>query len=339
MRRVGWTCQQVLFWGIIAFLGSYWMAERLQAQENKWAVVVHGGAIGQLSPAARDRRAQMEASLERVVGKAAAELSEGRASLDVVEMVVKLLEDDPLFNAGRGAVLNADGQQELDASIMDGRRLDCGAVAAVRTVKNPISLARLVMEKTPHVLLVADGAEAFADQMQVTRADPEYFRTPDRVREWQRALGREQNDMGAAGQPSADLLFGTVGCVARDRSGNLAAATSTGGIALKKFGRVGDSPIIGAGTYADNQTCAVSCTGKGEEFIRRAIAFQVAAHMRLRQVSLDEAVLAALDQLPPASGGLIAVDRDGNVTARFNTPGMARAWATSDQAPRVVVGP
>jgi beta-aspartyl-peptidase (threonine type) len=314
------------------------MTDALQAEEGRWAVAIHGGAMGSLSAESQDRRAQMEASLERVLQKAVAELAAGDSSLDVVERVVKALEDDPLFNAGRGAVLNADGQHELDASIMDGRTLQCGAVAAVRTVKNPIALARLVMEKTPHVLLVANGAEAFAEQMHVARADAEYFRTPERVSEWERLRRRQPSPDGQAALSESDLPFGTVGCVARDRSGNLAAATSTGGIVFKKYGRVGDSPIIGAGTYADNQTCAVSCTGRGEEFIRRGVAFQVSLQMRLRQVPLDQAAQAVLDQLPPASGGLIAVDHHGNVVARFNTPGMARALASSGQPPQVVVG-
>ncbi|GIW95525.1 MAG: hypothetical protein KatS3mg110_3566 [Pirellulaceae bacterium] len=334
MRSQAW-CPVLV--SIVVLYGSQCMTETLQAEEGRWAVAIHGGAMGRLGPDGQQRRAQMEASLERVLQKAVAELTAGASSLDVVEMVVKALEDDPLFNAGRGAVLNADGHHELDASIMEGRNLRCGAVAAVRTVKNPISLARLVMEKTQHVLLVAEGAEAFAEQMQVARAEPEYFRTPERVSEWERLRSRQSPD-GQAFLRESDLPFGTVGCVARDRSGNLAAATSTGGIAFKKFGRVGDSPIIGAGTYADNQTCAVSCTGRGEEFIRRAVAFQVALQMRLRDVPLDQAAQAVLDQLPPASGGLIAVDHRGNVVVRFNTPAMARAWAAEGQPPMVVLG-
>lgn len=309
------------------------------ADHSPWALVVHGGAMGQLTAEGQELRAQMARSLEAAVKAGAEDLAAGASSLDVVEKVVRLLEDDPLFNAGRGAVLNANGEHELDASIMDGRTLRCGAVAGVRTVQNPIMLARLVMEKTPHVLLIGAGAETFADEVNVPRKDADYFRTPERIREWERRQ-MQPSRKGALLTPSLDSHWGTVGCVALDRQGHLAAATSTGGIVGKKFGRVGDSPIIGAGTYADDTTCAVSCTGRGEEFIRRAVAHEVAAQMRWANRSLDEAARDVIEnQLPKASGGLIAVDRSGRVVVRFNTPGMARAWSTSSGDIQVIVGP
>jgi len=252
-------------------------------------------------------------------------LAKGGSSLDAVEQVIRLLEDDPLFNAGRGAVLNAKGEHELDASIMDGRDLSCGAVASVRTVKNPISLARLVMTKTRHVLLAGDGAEKFADEMNVERAPADYFRTQQRIEEWQRK--KQEAEKAAAGK-DCDSHMGTVGCVALDTHGNLAAGTSTGGLSFKKYGRIGDSPIIGAGTYANNKTCAVSCTGVGEEFIRRSVSFDISAQMQYQNVSLEEAVRTIVaEKLPPSTGGVIAVSHDGQISAQYNTPGMVRAMA------------
>ena len=212
--------------------------------------------------------------LERAVMLGAAMLERGASSLDVVEAVVRALEDDPAFNAGRGAVFTHDGTIELDASIMDGRTLACGAVAGVRTVKNPVSLARRVMERTPHVLLAGDGAEAFAREAGVEIVDLSYFRTDERWSEPQRTVARR---LPATVLPGPEM--GTVGAVARDRHGDLAAATSTGGRTGKRAGRVGDSPLIGAGTYADNRTCAVSVTGNGEEMIRHFAAANVSARM------------------------------------------------------------
>jgi beta-aspartyl-peptidase (threonine type) len=242
-------------------------------------------------------------------------LADGGSSLDAVEQVIRMLEDHPLFNAGRGGVLNADGDAELDASIMDGRDRSCGAVAAVRTVKNPISLARLVMTRTRHILLVGDGAARFAAEMQVDLVEPEYFRVSG-------------NSAGASGE--ARSLIGTVGCVALDRNGNLAAGTSTGGLKGKMVGRVGDSPVIGAGTYADNATCAVSGTGIGEQFIRHAVAYDVAARMGYLNASLEDAVHTQLfERLQPGDGGIIAVDRRGAISMQFSTAGMPRAAADS----------
>ena len=243
-------------------------------------------------------------------------LKGGGKSLDAVEAVVRFLEDDAQFNAGRGAVFNAVGGHELDASIMDGKTLACGAVAGVSTTKNPIGLARLVMTDTRHVLLSGPGADQFAKEKKVTLVTQDYFHTHSARKAWQDSRAKHSK--------------GTVGCVALDSQGNLAAATSTGGLSNKQFGRVGDSPIIGAGTYADNATCAVSCTGVGKDYIHRAIANDMAAQMRYAQIPIEEAANEILTQrLTKGTGGIIAVDKDGKITMQFNTGGMARAAADS----------
>ncbi len=234
---------------------------------------------------------------------------------------MRLLEDAPEFNAGRGAVFNSQREHELDASIMDGRTRACGAVGAVRTVKNPIGLARKVMSETRHVFLIADGAEQFATEQGVERVENSYFSTESRLRDLKNLESQ-----------------GTVGCVALDQRGNLAAATSTGGLTGKKWGRLGDSPVIGAGTYADNRSCAISGTGVGEEFIRRSLAFDVSARMLYGNQTLEEAAQDALDSLPQGTGGLIAVGADGTVITIFNTPGMARGSADSSGRFQIGIG-
>lgn len=319
-------------------------ADEPPAAKGKFAIALHGGA-GK-SPEAADREA-VERSLGAALDLGVKLLKEGGTSLDAVERVIRFLEDDPLFNAGRGAVFNAAGGHELDASIMDGRTRACGAVAAVRTVRNPISLSRLVMEKTRHVLLAADGAERFADEMQVERVENTWFDTDKQRRAWDRVKTEEAKAEAAKAEaakqsratiaPSASLAtnhspptlhYGTVGCVVLDTHGNLAAGTSTGGLTNKRFGRVGDSPIVGAGTYADNATCAVSCTGIGEQFIRHAVAYDISARLAYRQQPLAEAIHEILTKrLNPSDGGIIAVGADGTIAMDFSTAGMARAAA------------
>ena len=295
----------------------------------KYAIAIHGGAIGAVEDWDAEQQAAVKQSLGEALRIGQTMLAEGAASLDVVEKVVRYLEDDPLFNAGRGAVFNAKQEHELDASIMDGRDRSCGAVGGVRTVKNPISLARLVMTKTPHVLLVSDGAEKFADDVGVERVEPAYFSTEAKRKELREFLR----------QQAEDGHLGTVGCAALDRHGNLAAATSTGGLTGKRYGRVGDSPIVGAGTYADNQTCAVSCTGRGEDFIRNAIAFQVSALMKYGGKPVDTAVGQLItDRQHPISGGIIAVSHDGQITMQFNSAGMSRAAADSSGRSEMLLG-
>ncbi len=259
-------------------------------------------------------------------------LSRGGSSLDAVEATIRVMEDSPLFNAGKGAVFTANGVNELDASIMDGRTLGAGAVAAVEHVRNPISLARLVMEKSPHVMMVGAGAEEFAQSQGMKLVPPHYFWTERRWKAYE--AERARADSGQTGWIAGDeRKFGTVGAVALDRAGNLAAGTSTGGTSMKRYGRVGDSPIIGAGTYANNLSCAVSGTGDGEFFIRNNVAADICARVRYTGASLrqaaDDVVMREL-VAQHGEGGVIAMDRKGNIATPFNSAGMYRGWVTSD---------
>ena len=302
-------------------------------ERKRFAIAIHGGAG---KSATADEAPVVEKSLREVLSIGVKVLHEGGTSLDAVEQVIRFLEDDPLFNAGRGAVFNSAGGHELDASIMDGRTKGCGAVAAVRTVRHPISLSRLVMEKTRHVLLASDGAEKFADEMQVERVENSWFDTDKQRKAWEKAKAEAAKQSSRAPMESH---FGTVGCVALDTHGNLAAGTSTGGLTNKKFGRVGDSPIVGAGTYADNATCAVSCTGIGEQFIRHAVAYDISARMAYLKQPLTDAVSEILTKrLQPNDGGIIAVAADGTIVMDFSTVGMARAAADSTGRREVKIG-
>lgn len=299
-----------------------------------FAIAIHGGAGPAPRTMAPDKVAAYQASLTRALQQGRDRLAAGAAALDVVEEVVRTLEDDPLFNAGKGAVFTWDGTHELDASIMDGSTLACGAVAGVKTVKHPISLARLVMTKTHHVLLAGAGADQFAREMQVELVDNAWFDTDQRRDQWREARAKEQAapDAGPSLPPVPIVDAGpkgTVGVVALDRQGHLAAATSTGGLTAKRWGRVGDSPIVGAGTYANDATVAVSCTGTGEEFIRYGVARTVSSRMELAHESLDAAARGALAPLKEGDGGLIAVDRGGHISFVFTTEGMYRAAADS----------
>ena len=313
------------------------------AQENvagkkRFAIALHGGA-GQ-SPK-DDTAGAVEASLAKALEIGLAVLKKDGTSLDAVEQVIRFLEDDPLFNAGRGAVFNAAGQHELDASIMDGRTLGCGGVAAVRTVRHPISLSRLVMEQTKHVLLASDGAEKFADEMgaKIERVENSWFSTEKRRQELEKARRAPPPKSKQSRNSADDPHFGTVGCVALDAHGNLAAGTSTGGRTNKKYGRVGDSPIVGAGTYANNATCAVSGTGLGEQFIRHAVAFNISARLAYLKQPLKDAVYEVLHKtLDPDDGGLIALGADGTIVMDFSTDGMARASADSSGRREVKIG-
>jgi beta-aspartyl-peptidase (threonine type) len=288
----------------------------------KYALAVHGGAGNDWLRLDDDERALVQLSIKQAVIVGRDILAQGGSSLDAVEQVIRRLEDDPLFNAGKGAVFNSAGGHELDASIMDGRNRSCGAVAGVKSVKNPISLARLVMTRTRHVLLSSDGADEFAKEMKVDLVNQKYFWTQRRYDAWQRVKAEKKDDHK-----------GTVGCVALDSMGNLAAGTSTGGLTDKLYGRVGDSPIVGAGTYADNATCAVSCTGVGEHYIRNAIAYDVSARMAYLRQPVDQAVSEIFAKTLLADqgqvGGIIAVTHDGRITMQFNTKAMARGAADS----------
>jgi beta-aspartyl-peptidase (threonine type) len=305
----------------------------------KWGMVIHTGA-GTYTP---EREPLMRPPMEEALKAGHAILARGGSSLDAVQAAVVILEDSPEFNAGKGAVFTHEGTNELDASIMDGRTMMAGAVAGLKHVKNPIRLARLVMEQSPHVLMVGEGAEAFARQQGVIEfVDEKYFWTERRWQQLQRALELEKATLGAALQLRHDdqgTYFGTVGAVALDQQGNLAAATSTGGTTNKRFGRVGDSPIIGAGTYANNASCAISSTGTGEYFIRFTVARDICARVEYRstpaQEAADELVHQVLKQAG-GDGGVVGLDRLGNVIMSFNTMGMGRGYIGEDGRPSIM---
>ncbi len=291
----------------------------LPTEGAPWAIVIHGGAGAiareRMNPEAEEA---YRAMLQAVVDSGAAVLSSGGSALDAIEKAVRMMEDSPLFNAGKGAVFTHEGRNELDAAIMDGSNLEAGAVAGVTDIRNPVTAARTVMEKSVHVLLTGSGASEFAAEQGLEIVDPSYFREESRYRELQRALEREKH--------------GTVGCVALDMNGDLAAATSTGGMTNKRYNRLGDVPVIGAGTYANNATCAISATGHGEFFIRYTVAHDISALMEYRGMTLDEAAREVVkEKLVRAggTGGVVAVDRKGNISMPFNTAGMYRGYRTS----------
>ncbi len=304
----------------------------MQTDQKKFGLVIHGGAgtieRSNLTP---EREREYRAGLERALAAGYEILKRGGASLDATEAAVRVLEDDPHFNAGKGAVFTNAGTNELDAAIMDGKTLKAGAVANLRHIQNPIDLARMVMDKSPHVLMTGEGAETFAKENGVPLLpDQKYFFTQERWDALQKMKAAEKS--GGAGEKkfiiSDQDRHGTVGAVALDQNGNLAAATSTGGTTNKKAGRVGDSPIIGGGTYANNQTCAVSCTGDGEYFIRAVVAHEISALMEYRGMPLRDAAQNALDRAKQlgGSGGLIAIDTNGEIALPFNTNGMYRGY-------------
>ena len=295
-----------------------------------WALAIHGGA-GFISPDIDDeQRAAYEDGLREALRHGADRLAQGDPAIEVVETVTRLLEDNPLFNAGRGGVFAADGTVRHDASIMDGRGRSCGATTGTMTVKHPITLARKVMTDTRFVFLSGDGAERFADEAGVERVPNTYFHTDARKADLERRLERERAKRQAQGPGTWGELGSTVGCVALDRNGDLAAATSTGGLTAKKWGRIGDSPVIGAGTYADNRTCALSGTGEGEQYIRHAICHEVHALMLHKGMSLEEACRVAMFEiLKPEDGGIIGVSATGELVTMMNTPSMTRGQADS----------
>uniref|UniRef100_A0A7N0T1R2 beta-aspartyl-peptidase n=1 Tax=Kalanchoe fedtschenkoi TaxID=63787 RepID=A0A7N0T1R2_KALFE len=314
-----------------------------------WAIALHGGAGDIPLNLPLERRLPREAALHRCLQIGVDALKSNRSPLDVVELVVRELENHPNFNAGIGSVLTSDGTVEMEACIMDGNTKACGAVSGLTTVVNAISLARLVMEKTPHIYLAFDGAEAFAREQGVETVDPGHFITPENIERLNQAkeANRVQIDYTPPVQkdgirdvpvPEGDQI-GTVGCVAVDGHGNLASATSTGGLVNKMVGRIGDTPIIGAGTYANN-LCAVSATGKGEAIIRATVARDVAALMEYKGLSLEEAAAHVVHKCAPkGTAGLVAVSATGEVAMPFNTTGMFRACATEDGYTEVTIWP
>lgn len=332
------TIRHLLFSILIASVSLILSAE----EQQKFSLVLHGGA-GTITRESMtpETEAEYRAKLQEALKTGYAILAAGGTSLDAVESTIRVMEDSPLFNAGKGAVFTHNGRNELDASIMDGKSKQAGAVASVTIIRNPISAARAVMEKSPHVMMAGDGANLFATSVGLEVVDPSYFWTERRWKQLQQRL-MKQREFGSEFKPAADSKDdkkGTVGVVAVDQHGNIAAGTSTGGMTDKRFGRVGDSPIIGAGTYADNATCGVSGTGAGEYFIRLSVARDIAALMEYKDLSVGEAsrkVIAKLTDLG-GTGGVIAMDRNGNIAMEFNTEGMYRGWIREDGKPHVEI--
>ncbi len=316
---------------------------KVKEMEKKFSLAIHGGAGTILKKnMTPEKEKEYLLKLGEALDAGYAILNSGGTSMDAVVASVKILEDSPLFNAGKGSVFTNEGTNEMDASVMDGKTLGAGAVSGVKTIKNPVEAARLVLDKSPHVFLSGKGAEDFAKQNGLKIENPEYFFDSVRYFQWKKLLLEEENNEKGGGflSPSEiefnvchEQKFGTVGAVALDKSGNLAAATSTGGMMNKRFGRVGDSPIIGAGTYANNNTCAVSCTGHGEFFIRLSVAHDVSALMEYKGWDIEKAgnelIFQKLTSLG-GTGGLIAVDSKGNITMPFNTEGMYRGFIKED---------
>lgn len=316
-----------------------------QPASRPHGLVIHGGAgVIERTSMSPEREAEYRARLTGALNAGYAVLDRGGAALEAVTAAINIMEDSPLFNAGKGAVFNADAICELDASIMDGRTQAAGAVAGVHHIRNPINLARDVMLKSPHVMMAGAGAEKFAQSLGYELVPNEYFQTDWRREQLKKAQAREKDGKERTAAVPVDyftrtLRWGTVGCVALDQAGNLAAGTSTGGMTNKKFGRVGDAPIIGAGTYAHNATCAVSATGWGEYFIRVGVARDIAAQMEYKGTPLREAAAATIAKVGKlgGDGGVIALDAEGNIAMEFNSPGMYRAAKLSHRPAFVAI--
>jgi L-asparaginase / beta-aspartyl-peptidase len=323
-----------MFAWVVSLFAVGAIASAADPPQRTIAIAIHGGAgVMPASDLTPEREAAYREGLNLALEAGYAVLERGGSSLDAVTAAVRTLEDNPLFNAGRGAVLTHRGEAELDASIMDGKTLRAGAIAGVMHVKNPIELARLVMEKSPHVMMIGSGAEEFALQQGLTLVPNSYFVTELRQQQLERAIAKEKSAAKPAGT-------GTVGAVALDREGNIAAATSTGGMTNKRHGRVGDSPIIGAGTYANNASCAVSATGYGEYFIRSVVAHDICALVEYKKMSLEAAVREVIHNKVlklGGDGGVIAIDAKGRTALDFSSEGMFRAQRRSDGKREVMI--
>ncbi len=302
-------------------------------QKPDYVLVIHGGAgVITKQNMTPEKEKAYRAKLNEALETGQKILEKGGTATETVIAVINIMENSPLFNAGKGAVFTHEGKNELDASIMDGKTLNAGAVAGVTNVKNPITLAYAVMTKSKHVMLSGKGASEFAKEQGLEIVDPSYFYTENRWKSLQKVLKNEKN--------AEKEKHGTVGCVVLDKAGNLAAGTSTGGMTNKQYGRIGDSPVIGAGTYADNATCAVSCTGHGEFFIRYVVAYTVSALMKYKGLSLQEAGNEIINNTLKnvgGEGGLISVDKNGNIAMPFNTPGMFRGYLKSKGEKKVLI--
>lgn len=302
-------------------------------KQAEFSIIIHGGAGSiRRDNMSKEKEAEYRQKLEEAIRVGYDILKAGGTSLDAVQKTINVLEDSPLFNAGKGAVLTYEGINEHDASIMDGKTLNAGASAGTKTVKNPINLARAVMDNSPHVMLSGNGAELFATEQGLKIVESNYFLTEKKLKSLERVKASEKNKVASFyNEDLQDSKFGTVGCAALDKHGDLAAGTSTGGMTNKRWGRIGDSPIIGAGTYANNNTCAVSSTGWGEFFIRGMVAHDISALMEYKGLSLKEAAKEVIQNKLPnigdqgATGGIVAIDKNGNMAMEFNTQGMFRA--------------
>ncbi|WP_288372228.1 isoaspartyl peptidase/L-asparaginase [uncultured Algoriphagus sp.] len=337
---ISWSCSQPT--------DNQPVSEKTETQ-TKFALAIHGGAgTIKRENMSEEQEAEYRAKLKEALDAGFAVLESGGEALDAVIAAVKVMENSPLFNAGKGAVFTNEGKNEMDAAIMDGRDRNAGAVAGLTTVKNPITAARAVMENSPHVFMTGAGAEVFAKEQELELVSPDYFYTDFRFQQLEKIRETEKTQLDHSSLLEMELQdpffkdrkFGTVGAVALDKNGNIAAATSTGGMTNKRYGRVGDVPIIGAGTYADNATCAVSATGHGEFFIRTVVGHEIASQMRYGNKSLEDAandvVMKQLVEMG-GSGGIISIDRMGNIAMPFNSEGMYRGYRKADQEAQVFI--
>lgn len=323
---------------VVLFAGMLIMANAAQAFAGDDVVEqvvlgIHGGLGYDKKDVTPEFLKEVRSGLEAALQAGAKKLKSGGTSLDAVEAAIRVMEDDPTFNAGKGAVFTHEGRNELDASIMEGKTKRSGAVAGVTIVKNPISAARAVMEKSKHVMFTGRGAEVFASQQGLEVVDPAYFWTERRWKQIEDVWRREKEKKRSEGAAKKSEYYGTVGAVALDKDGNLAAGTSTGGMTNKMYGRIGDSPIIGAGTYADNDAAAISCTGHGEYFIRYAVSHEIVAQMKYKKISVRDAAEDVINrQLKDAGGegGCVALDKNGKFATAFNSEGLYRACITKD---------
>jgi beta-aspartyl-peptidase (threonine type) len=307
--------------------------DKINLEENTtthFALIIHGGA-GYIENLPSELETAYKEKMQESLQACYKVLEQGGTAIEAVRVSINILEDSPLFNAGKGCVLNSLGKPEMDASIMFGKDLSCGAVAGVSHIKNPINAAILVKDSTRHVLLSGEGAEIFCKQFGIQMEDETYFVTEKRLKQLKRIQSKEKETAFIPDRINDVQKYGTVGCVALDKNGNIAAGTSTGGLMNKQFGRIGDSPIIGAGTYADNNTCGISCTGTGEYFIRTSASHMVSDLLQYKKISLKEAQKISIEKIQQlgGDGGMIGIDKSGNIAWYFNTKGMFRAYKKS----------
>jgi beta-aspartyl-peptidase (threonine type) len=348
------TVKILIFAALFLYIGNA-KGQNKSGNMNKMTLVIHGGAGTILKKnMTPEKEKEYQEKLNETLLAGYEILVNGGSSVEAVEKAIQIMEDSPLFNAGKGSVFNSEGKNEMDASIMEGKHLNAGSVAQVNGIKNPISAAKLVMEESPHVMMVGQGAVEFAKEHELELVDSNYFFDERRWKQWQNIKGSNEQQLDHSDERSdanqkqfdiefnekVDQKFGTVGAVAIDGEGNIAAGTSTGGMTNKMYGRVGDSPIIGSGTYANNTTCGVSCTGHGEYFIRSVVAYDIAALMEYTNISLEEAAHTVVHKKLKeigGSGGIIAVDSEGNYALTFNTEGMYRGVISNDKNPQVFI--